>query len=93
MNEAPQEHYHYYPKQMQPKPGGGLAIAGFVLSLIALLTVCIGGLSVILAILGLVFSCVGCRHGLGVAGIVLSIITLCLNLAWVFWLGSILAFF
>ena len=89
MNQIPQQPYYpQQPQQMQQQPGKGLAIAGFTLSLIALVTVCIWWLSAILAILGLIFSCCGRRHGLGVAGLVISIVVLVLTLVF---LGALLA--
>ena len=58
--------------------GNGMGVAGFVLSLMAMLLFWVPGLSWILWLLGLLFSIIGvCRpnRGLSIAGLVISIIT------------------
>lgn len=92
MNQMPQQSYApQQPQQLQPKPGKGLATAGFILSLGAAVSICIWWLSALLAILGLVFSICSRRHGLGTAGLIISIVTLVLDLAWVVFLGAMFA--
>ncbi len=71
------------------RKSNGMAIAGFVLSLVALLLCWVPGLSWILWLLGLIFSIIGvCRpnnRGLAIAGLVISfigaVIIICLIIA------------
>lgn len=80
---APSQANVVYVQQPAPQQNNGMAIAGFVLSLLGFLSL---GMSFILQLLGLIFSCVGVSKakkmngngkGLSVAGIVLSV------LAWI----------
>jgi hypothetical protein len=67
----------------QPNQSKGLGIAGFVLSLIGLVSLLFYPLALILAILGLIFSIIQLRKnktGLAVAGLVISLITIALGL-------------
>lgn len=80
---APKQANVVYVQQTAPQNNNGMAIAGFVLSLLGFLSL---GMSFILQLLGLIFSCVGVSKakkmsgngkGLSIAGIVLSV------LAWI----------
>lgn len=110
MNNSPQRPYQSGPRTPQPQPGShapqprypdtyvaprsGLAIAGFVLGIIAIVTSLlpiINNLSFLLAILGLIFSIVGLvgvsrgkkrGKGIAIAALILNVLT------FVFVLGS-----
>lgn len=72
------------PGAPSPRPGSGLAIAGFVIGLLELLGWCLPLVGVPLGITGLVLSCKGLgsdQRGLAIAGIVLNTIGLLLALA------------
>lgn len=92
-NPLQQQHPLYYQPPQYPYPSDpsaqqrakyhGLAIAGFVCSLVG----CIFGLipltfvfAFILAALGITFSAIGRKHGLGKAGLVLGIIAAVLGI-------------
>ena len=72
----PQQSYSNFESEAAPKTNNGLCVAGFVVSLISILTVgTTAFISLILSICGLVSaSKKGNKKGLGIAGLIISII-------------------
>lgn len=72
------------PQQTQRKPFNGLALAGMILGICALVFCWVPVLNVILVILGFVFSILGLKKlpkGMATAGLICSIIALVINIA------------
>lgn len=83
----------------QASGGNGLAVAGMVLGIIGLVTLCFYGVGIVVSVVGLVLSILGLKKskatgvggGMAVAGVVLNLIALALAVLFMIVFGSLFA--